>query len=125
MERGHQARGPDRRVSTEDLHRSIEGLARRLDARHQENVQHLDTNTAQLKEIKEQLEQLREGFPDNDPDGHRRYHEALIRAAEERRKFWGEWRAHIMKMGSVAVLGFLVVQAWEYFKVIVGKIPKG
>lgn len=125
MERPQRAREKDGRISVEDLYSSVQGLKRSLDARHVENVQHMDANTAQLREIKEQLDELRDGFPGGDPALHRRYHEGLIRAAEERRKFWFEWRSHMMRTGSWAALAFLLYQFKDYLRWFFSNINKG
>ncbi|MFS2112742.1 hypothetical protein [Herbaspirillum frisingense] len=125
MERPQRAKEKESRISVEDLYSSVQGLRRSLDARHVENVQHMDANTAQLREIKEQLDELREGFPAGDPGGHRRYHEELIRAAEERRKFWQDWRSHMMRTGSWAALAFLLYQFKDYLRWIFSNINKG
>lgn len=58
---------------------------------------------------------MRKAFPEGDPDGHRRSHEAAIRAAEERAEFWSAMRKEVGKWGLISVLGFLVVSAWHNF----------
>lgn len=46
----------------------------------------------------------RSAFPEGDPDGHRRYHESLLKAAEERAEFWKRMR---IKAGEMTVWAFL------------------
>jgi hypothetical protein len=76
---------------------------------------HLD---ARFDEILAELRKINGAFPRNedgsvDHEGHRRYHESLIRAAEAQEKFWQDIRADVTKkgiwMGLVIVLGLLTV----------------
>ena len=64
------------------------------------------------------LQKMEGAFVRNDDgsvdfDGHRRYHEALIKAAEEQSKFWSELRLDVAKKGVWALLvivcGLIVV----------------
>jgi hypothetical protein len=48
---------------------------------------------------------IAKAFPDGDPDGHRRAHEAQIRESEERAEFWSRMR---IKAGEMTVYAFLV-----------------
>ena len=54
-----------------------------------------------------------------DFDGHRKYHEAMIRAAEEQEKFWHDLKMEIFKKGIIAaiiiVLGLLWIGAQTKF----------
>ena len=54
-------------------------------------------------------------FPDGDPEGHRRHHEAVIRAAEEKAEFWSTMRKEVGKWGLISVIGFLALAAWNAF----------
>lgn len=55
------------------------------------------------------------GFPDSDPIGHRRYHEAEIRRAEEKAQFWGKLRLELTKWGLLGFLGWAAVSLWQEF----------
>ena len=68
--------------------------------------------------ILNEVKSIRSGFPKNDDgsvdyDGHRRYHEQLIRAAEAQTEFWRELRLDIAKKGAwsllVIVLGLVSI----------------
>lgn len=68
--------------------------------------------------ILDEMKSIRGGFPKNedgsvDYDGHRRYHEQLIRAAEAQTEFWRELRLDIAKKGAwsllVIVLGLVSI----------------
>ena len=77
-----------------------------------------------------ELRKIEGGFVRNedgtvDFDGHRRYHEAMIRAAEEQSKFWQELRLDIAKKGVwallIIVLGLLVIGVQTKFGFITPK----
>ena len=55
-------------------------------------------------------------FPDGDPDGHRRAHEAAIRLAEERADFWQKMRIKAGEMtvwAFIACMGAVVAYYWN------------
>lgn len=58
---------------------------------------------------------LAKAFPDGDPDGHRRYHEASIKQAEARAKMWADVQVSTAKWGIVGVLGWMVFSLWTAF----------
>lgn len=60
-------------------------------------------------------EAMAEAFPGGDPDGHRRHHEAVIKAAEQRAEFWQTMRKEIGKWGLISLAGFLAMAAWRAF----------
>ncbi len=77
-----------------------------------------------------ELRKMEGAFARNDDgsvdfDGHRRYHEAMIKAAEEQSKFWSELRLDIAKKGVWALLiivfGLLVVGLQTKFGFITPK----
>jgi hypothetical protein len=51
---------------------------------------------------------FRKAFPNDDPAGHRRYHESEIEAALDRKKLWGELRKDLVSKGLWSVLLVLV-----------------
>jgi hypothetical protein len=58
-----------------------------------------------------EVKHMRSAFPKNedgevDYDGHRKYHESLIRAAEAQEAFWTDLKQEIIKKG---ILGALVI----------------
>lgn len=56
------------------------------------------------------------GFPDADPDGHRRVHEALIEQTKLRAEFYRKLRDELAKWGILGLAGFLFMAAWLYLK---------
>lgn len=53
------------------------------------------------------------GFPDSDPDGHRRYHEAEIKRIERRADFWQKMRLELAKWGLIGFIGWAAVALWQ------------
>lgn len=58
---------------------------------------------------------LQQAFPEGDADGHRRHHEAVIKAAEERARFWATMRTELAKWGLFGFLGWAAVSLWQTF----------
>ncbi len=62
---------------------------------------HIETEpaewAAQLRDL------MNDAFPAGDPSGHRRFHEAQIKSAEDKAAFWAEMRKSITKWG---IFGF-------------------
>lgn len=54
-------------------------------------------------------------FPDGDPEGHRRHHEAVVRAAEARAEFWAKMRFALSQWGLLGFLGWAAYQLWLAF----------
>lgn len=66
-----------------------------------------------LMGMSRELQQVSKAFPrtsigEIDADGHRHYHEAMIRAAQQQEKFWSDLRQELMKKGLTVVLILLV-----------------
>lgn len=53
------------------------------------------------------------GFPNDDPDGHRRHHEAEIQAALDRGEFYRKLRFELAKWGLIGFAGWVVFQLWQ------------
>ena len=64
---------------------------------------------------------LDDSFPEGDPAGHRRYHEASIAKAEAEAKFWQEMRLAATKWAGLGALGFVATALWVAFKAEVHK----
>lgn len=63
----------------------------------------------------QRLESLASGFPDGDPAGHRRYHEAEIKRIEARAEFWSKLRLSVTQWGLLGFLGWALVSLWHEF----------
>lgn len=84
---------------------AFEKFDQRLGREHAEN---LSVSAEHQREVNERLDALQRAFPGGDPEGHRRFHEALIEQAAERAKFWRELRGKLMERGIWAAGLFLV-----------------
>lgn len=69
----------------------------------------LEALDAQLKELLGEVRRFHGAFPRTDDgecdlDGHRKYHEALIVAANEQAEFWRDLRRDLAKKGAWSLL---------------------
>lgn len=64
---------------------------------------------------------LREGFPDGDPDSHRRYHESIIEWRELRNRMIREALVKAAQAGAVGALGWIAYAVWMAFKMEITK----
>ena len=55
---------------------------------------------------------MKEAFPDGDPVGHRKFHEAAIKAAEAKAAFWQDMSRSLARWGLIGFAGWLVYAAW-------------
>jgi len=78
-------------------------------------VEQIHGNVAALRtELNEGLASIRtEAFPEGDADGHRRHHEAVIKAAEDKAKFWETMRTELSKYGLIGFAGWAVYALWQ------------
>jgi len=72
---------------------------------------HMRDETAEL--AKSVAVMMKEAFPEGDPVGHRRHHEAVIRKAEASAKFWTDMGGSVAKWGIFGFLTWLVYAAWQ------------
>jgi hypothetical protein len=87
-----------------------------LDQRHSENVtRHLVTDK-KVDEAIRRIDDLHKAFPGGDWEGHRRYHEAMIRRIESRTKLYEDLRVELAKKGLWAVLVVLGIALLQYVK---------
>ena len=54
-------------------------------------------------------------FPEGDAEGHRKMHEAEMKAVEARAEFWKKLLFEITKYGLIGVVGWLVLKIWTAF----------
>lgn len=76
-------------------------------------ARHLDGLPQQHKELIETM--LHQAFPDGDPDGHRRHHEAVIKAEKERAEFWKSMREALARYGLIGFGGWACYALWQAF----------
>lgn len=95
---------------------AISELKADLDQRHGENITAQAVSAAKVNELLRGVDELRRAFPDGDWDGHRRYHEAIIKKLEAREQFYLDLRGELAKKGLWAVIAMLGVALWAFFK---------
>lgn len=81
----------------------------------------------QLKKVPEEIAKalavlMSDAFPNGDPDGHKRYHEAGIKKAEEQAAFWAKLKMELAKYG---LLGFMGWAAWAAGQALLVWIQSG
>jgi hypothetical protein len=85
-------------------------------------VEQTNTNVTSLRtELNEGLasqkqdlqDVLIKAFPEGDADGHRRHHEAVIKAAEDKAKFWEKMRYEITRAGLLGFLLWALSAVWQ------------
>ena len=54
-------------------------------------------------------------FPQGDAEGHKRAHEAEIKAAEAKEKMYSELRMSVAKWGLAGLLGWAAISLWQAF----------
>lgn len=111
---------PERRSETSALLALLQTVHDDVKAMHQNYVdldhkltQHMADETMEL--ATEIAKVMSDAFPEGDPKGHRRHHEAVIAKAEARAAFWKKLLEEISKYGLIGFLGWLVTLAWSGF----------
>lgn len=82
------------------------------DGQNDLRMQMLDVKTGLTTAI---TKLITESFPDGDPGGHRRYHEASIKAAEDKAAFWGKLKDELAKYGLAGFVGWAFYALWQAF----------
>jgi hypothetical protein len=67
------------------------------------------------------IARLLAGFPADDVDGHRRYHESVIEWRELRNKLVREALQKVVGAGALAAAGWVLLAVWQAFRVTVTK----
>lgn len=78
-----------------------------------------DTMSKKLADVQASNDRLLSGFPAEDVDGHRRYHESVIEWRELRNKMVREALVNVAKGGTLAALGWLAIAIWKAFQISV------
>lgn len=76
---------------------------------------------AKIENVEKIVVALARGFPDNDIEGHRRYHESLISWHNLRNQVLRAALEKVVQAGFIAAFGWLAVMLWEWFKLEVKK----
>jgi hypothetical protein len=76
---------------------------------------------AKVSHLEATNKRLLSGFPADDVEGHRRYHESVIEWRELRNKMVREALAKVATAGALAAFGWLALAIWQSFKITVAK----
>ena len=68
-----------------------------------------------MAELLSAVEALKRGFPNDDPDGHRLYHEAVIETERARKEFWQRLTFELAKWWLLGFIGWSATQLWAGF----------
>jgi len=88
-------------------------LNKQVSEMREELSAHMRDETAEL--TKSVTMMMHEAFPEGDPTGHRKHHEAVIKKAEASAKFWTDMASSTAKWGIFGFLTWLVYAAWVAF----------
>lgn len=86
---------------------ALEQLRIDIGQRHVENTSSLEVVEGKVNVLIERVDDLAKGFPNNDPDGHRLYHDAVIKRMEARTRFYEALRAELAKQGLWSLIVFI------------------
>jgi len=78
-----------------------------------------DTLSKKMAEVQASNDRLLSGFPANDVEGHRRYHESVIEWRELRNKLVREALIKIASASALGAAGWLLLTIWQSFKMTV------
>lgn len=69
----------------------------------------------ETKEIAAAVSSILKAFPGDDPDGHRKHHELVIKQAEASAAFWEKMRFELVRWGLIGFLGWAAYALWHSF----------
>lgn len=111
----------DARVIIETIERTEARHKQSEAERHVENQRRLDALAQEQRQMKVEIAGITRGFPDGDPDSHRRYHESVIEWRELRNKMVREALMNAAKVGGVMGLGWVAYAVWVAMKMEIMK----
>ena len=91
----------------------IEELTSQVHEMREEFKAHRETLEIEQSTMRSRL--LMESFPLGDHEAHRKYHERLIKADEERIAFWKKMREELTKWGLIGFVGWFLAFAGHAF----------
>jgi hypothetical protein len=100
----------------EEIASAIHALSASMDQRHLENITAQSVTERKVDEVIRRVDDLHKAFPGGDWEGHRRYHEGLIRKMEARTEFYEDLRSELAKKGVWAVLVLVGLAMWQFLK---------
>lgn len=113
-----QEEASERRLG-DPLMLAIKSLQASLDKKHPENLGHMVAIEKEVIAVKGKVDLVLSGFPDNDPEAHRRYHESIIEWRELRNKMVKEALIKMAGAGALGGVGWLAYAIWQAFRISV------
>jgi hypothetical protein len=109
---------PERRAETsvllalvQTVHDDIKGLHANITELDQRLTKHMTEETTDL--AKEISKLMADAFPEGDPTGHRKLHEADIAKAKAKAAFWQKMFYELSKYGLMGFIGWLAIAGWS------------
>lgn len=93
--------------------RAILAVLREQDGKQQQQI---GTIRDAQRALQQQVADISRGFPDGDPDSHRRYHESVIEWRELRNKMVRDALTHAAKVGGIGAACWVAYAVWTAFK---------
>lgn len=95
------------------IHDDLQDIKGKQEDMQQTLTDHINTEPNEWAEILNDL--VKRSFPNEDPEGHRRYHEAEMNYMEARAEFWRKLLFEVSKYGLIGVVGWLAYTVWVAF----------
>lgn len=100
----------------EVCHHALDRIEDGMKQRHAENTSSLKVLEKDLKVVMESVDDFAKGFSGGNWEGHRLYHEAVIKKMEGRAKLYEDLRSELAKKGMWALLVLIGIALWQYLK---------
>ena len=78
--------------------------------------QQINSILASQRKLQDEVTSISRGFPDGDPDSHRRYHESVIEWRELRNKMVREALIKAAAVGGIGGIGWIAYAVWTALK---------
>ncbi len=96
-------------------------ILRTLRETHSDTEHKIAAMLSTQQQLQADMAAMRQGFPDGDPDSHRRYHESIIEWRELRNRMVREALVKAAQAGAVGALGWVAYAVWMALKMEITK----
>lgn len=100
---------------------AVESLRDTLREEHQQNREDMRLAQIELRRLAQEVTKIAKGFPMEDPESHRRYHESVIEWRETRNKMIKQCLIKAGEAGTLGCVGWILYSLWVAFKMEVLK----
>lgn len=112
----HTQLTPGERAIIEAIERVGERHTSEERQKHAENQRQILAIIEAQRRMQDDLASISKGFPDGDPDSHRRYHESIIAWRELRNELVRGALTNASKVGFLAALAWIGYAVWVVIK---------